>query len=95
MHIYLKETFTLLRTVTLLKFDKKALDSLLSLPDEQLVSMIRVISKGEFPSKRPDAGTVAGLRHMLSRVTDGDITRACELIEQYKLGKKAGGRYNG
>ncbi|MBQ6789399.1 MAG: hypothetical protein IJO81_04365 [Clostridia bacterium] len=78
-----------------MKFDKKALDSLLSLPDEQLVGMMRVISKGEFPSKRTDACTIAGLRHMLSQVTDGDISRACELIEQYKLGKKAGGRNNG
>ena len=75
-----------------MKFDKKALDSLLSLPDEQLVSMIRVISKGEFPTRKTDARTIAGLRHMLSRVTDGDINRASELIELYKLGKKAGGK---
>ena len=75
-----------------MKFDKKALDSLLSLPDEQLVSMMRVISKGEFPSKKTDARTIAGLRHMLSQVTDGDISRASELIELYKTGKKAGGR---
>ncbi len=75
-----------------MKFDKKALDSLLSLPDEQLISMIRVISKGEFPSRKTDAGTIAGLRNMLSYVTDGDIERASELIALYKLGKKAGGK---
>lgn len=78
--------------VTTLKFDKKALDSLLNLPDEQLVSMLRVLSKGEFPTRKTDAGTIAGLRHMLSCVTDADISRACELIEQYKQGKKAGGK---
>ena len=75
-----------------MKLDRKALDSLLSLPDEQLVSMLRVISKGEFPSRKTDAKTISGLRHMLSVVTDEDITRAVELIEQYKVGKKAGGR---
>ncbi len=74
-----------------MKFGKKALDSLLTLPDEQFISMMRVISKGEFPTRKTDAGTIAGLRHMLSLVTDEDISRACELIEQYKLGKKAGG----
>lgn len=73
-----------------MKFDKKTLDSLLTLPDEQLISMMRVISKGEFPIRKTDTRTIAGLRHMLSRVTDGDIKRASELLELYKLGKKAG-----
>ncbi|MBR6808562.1 MAG: hypothetical protein IKM46_09350 [Clostridia bacterium] len=71
-----------------MKIDKKTLDSLLSLPDDKLIMMLRVISGGEFPKKAPDDATISGLRQMLGAVTDADLLRASELIGIYKKGKK-------
>lgn len=71
-----------------MKLDKRTIDSLLQLPDDKLVMMIRTISGGEFPKKDPDRKTVAGLRTMLSQITDSDIERALQLISLYKMGKK-------
>ena len=71
-----------------MKIDKKALESLLSLPDDKLIMMLRIISKGEFPKKDPDPATVAGLRAMLCEVTESDLDRAMQLINTYKKGKK-------
>lgn len=70
-----------------MKIDKKTIESLLCLPDEKLIMMIRAISGGEFP-KNSDPGTVAGLRSVLSRVTDEDIERAMQFISYYKKAKK-------
>lgn len=68
--------------------DKKMLESLLQLPDEKLIQMLSLVSGGEFPSKNVSPQTVAGLRNMLVNVTDEDISRAVELLSQYKKGKK-------
>ncbi len=71
-----------------MKIDKKTIKSLLSLPDDKLVMMLRVISKGEYPKKDPDPATLAGLRVMLNEVTEYDLNRAAELISIYKKGKR-------
>ena len=71
-----------------MKIDKKAIESLLSLPDDKHVMMLRVISKGEYPKKDPDPTTLSGLRAMLNEVTEYDLDRASELISIYKNGKR-------
>ena len=72
-----------------MKLDKKTLDSLLNLPDDKLIMMLRVLSKGEFPKKDVDDSTLAGIRAMLSQLTDNDLERITYLISVYKKAKKA------
>ncbi len=69
-------------------FDKKALDGLLELSDDKLCSIIRALSGGEFPKRTPDGKTMAGIRGVLSEVTDADIVRALELISVYKRSRR-------
>lgn len=71
-----------------MKIDKRTIESLLQLPDDKLIMMIRAISGGEFPKNEPDAKSVAGLRTVLSKVTDADVERALQLISLYKSSKK-------
>lgn len=71
-----------------MNIDKKTLDSLLNLPDDKLIQMIRLISGNNGTGKAMTRESIAGLRKMLSHVTDADISRATELIAMYKQGKK-------
>ena len=72
-----------------MKIDKKMLESLLNLPDDKLMQMIRMLTGNMgSSSKPPSPETVAGLRNVIKQVTDEDISRATELIEMYKQGKK-------
>jgi hypothetical protein len=71
-----------------MKIDKKTVDMLLTMNDDALWQMIRSIAAGngakDVPAKRPDDLDMTGIRNMLANLTDGDIKRACEIIEQYK-----------
>lgn len=74
--------------VITMNIDKRSLEALLTLPDDKLMKMLGlVMGKGDLGRSMPP-DSVAGLRRALSRVTDGDIARAMELIELYKQGKR-------
>ena len=70
--------------------DKKTLDKLLSLDDDRLISIIRVIAAesgvdlGGFNISPSD---LAGIRSALSVATESDLQRAGELLKNYKRSK--------
>ncbi|MCQ2455932.1 MAG: hypothetical protein MJ096_01100 [Clostridia bacterium] len=74
--------------------DKKTLDMLLTLPDDMLCRMLKMLTSGNGPklgTGEPDRETVAGLRAVLSQVTERDLERAEELLKVYKKAGKEGG----
>ncbi|MBQ8524921.1 MAG: hypothetical protein IJ457_09905 [Clostridia bacterium] len=71
-----------------MKIDKKTLDMLLGLPDDKLMQMMSLITGSQHGGTAPSAESIAGLRKVLSQVTDADIARAMELATLYKQGKK-------
>ena len=68
--------------------DKKTLDALLNLPDDKLMQMLKIAVGGDIPIKDVSPSTVAGLRDVLGKVTNEDISRAIELLSIYKNGKR-------
>lgn len=69
--------------------NKFAINKMLEMPDDKLVSMLRLITSAagiDLGGKQLDAGTVKKLRAVLSEVTDEDIARATYLIDRYKRG---------
>ena len=76
-----------------MKIDKKTIDMLAALPDEKLWQMLSVIASASgvrLPANAPDKKTMAGLRHAVAELSDGDISRAAELFGKYKEGRKDG-----
>lgn len=74
-----------------MKIDKKTITSLLSLPDDKLLQMIKLITGSigaDTSGIKIKPETMSGLRALLSEVTDADLERAGELIEIYKKNKK-------
>ena len=71
--------------------DKRAIDMLMNLDDDKLILVIKkLISDAGIDPNTVNIGKkeIAGIRAALSGATDGDISRAAELIKQYKNGKK-------
>lgn len=76
-----------------MKIDKKTLDTLSALPDDKLWQMLSVIASASgvrLPSDKPNDKTMAGLRHAVSEISDGDIERATEIFTKYKEGRRHG-----
>ena len=70
--------------------DKKSIDMLLSLDDQRLAFIIKKLAADAGIS--PDAINIGpkeltGIRSALSSATDGDISRAAEIIKSFKSGK--------
>ena len=71
--------------------DKNSINMLLSLDDKHLAAVIRQLAAGSgIPAENLKLGPaeISGIRSALSMATDGDISRAAELIKSYKQGKK-------
>ena len=71
--------------------DKNSINMLLSLDDTRLAMVIRQLAQSSgIPADSLKLGQseLAGIRSALSMATDGDISRAAELIKSYKSGKK-------
>ncbi len=74
-----------------MNLDKNSLNMLLSLDDARLAIVIKQLAAGAgIPSDSIKLGPneLNGIRQALSMATDGDISRAAELIKSYKQGKK-------
>ncbi len=73
-----------------MKIDKKTLDMIAALPDEQLWSMVKLVSGNlSLGDKRmPTKSEIANIRLALSSIGDSDIKRATEIFELYKNGGK-------
>jgi hypothetical protein len=74
-----------------MNLDKNSLNMLLSLDDAHLSVVIRQLAAGAgIPAESLNLGPneLKGIRQALSIATDGDISRAAELIKSYKQGKK-------
>ncbi len=72
--------------------DKRSLDMLLNLNDDQLRKVIARLAKdaGLDPATlQIGDAQLQGLRAALSMATDSDLSRAGELIKNYKAGKKS------
>lgn len=68
-----------------MKIDKKTIDSILKLNDDQLWSIIQILLKRSGYEnlkeiKRPDDMSI--IRKTLSNMSDSDITRAMELLKK-------------
>ncbi len=69
--------------------DKNSIDMLLKLDDAHLALIIKKLAADAgIPAANINIGKneLAGIRSALSMATDGDISRATELLENYKKG---------
>ncbi len=67
--------------------DKKMIDQLLMLPDEQLLQMVQLLMVGKhdgLPGRLPDAVTMRRIRAVLEALTDGDLGRIAALVAVYQ-----------
>lgn len=68
--------------------DKKMIDQLLQLPDEQLLQMVQFLMPGKVlgnvPGKLPSAVTMRRIRAVLTALTDGDLGRIAALMAVYQ-----------
>ncbi len=74
-----------------MNIDKNTLNMLLSLDDAHLAMFIRKLAgSAGLPLGSVELGQeqLNGIRKALSMATDGDISRAAELIKNYQMGKK-------
>ena len=72
--------------------DKNSIDMLLMLDDAHLALIIKKLaSDAGMPTDTLQLGKneIAGIRSALSMATDGDISRAAELLENYRKGKRS------
>lgn len=72
--------------------DKRSIDMLLTLDDKRLSLVIKkIMSDAGVDASRISLGQsdLAGIRAALASATDGDLTRAAELIQSYKNGKSS------
>ncbi len=80
------------RMEDIMTLDKNSLNMLLSLDDEHLAKVIRSLaSNAGIPTSSLSFSPeqLKGIRQALSMATDGDISRAAELIKGYKQGKRS------
>lgn len=68
--------------------DKKMIEQLLQLPDEQLLQMVQLLMPGKVPGnvpgKLPSAVTMRRIRAVLTALTDGDLGRIAALMAVYQ-----------
>lgn len=64
--------------------DKKMLDQLLSLPDDQLLQMIQLLGGGNGSGKLPDEMKMRRIRAVLREITDEDLHRIATLATVYQ-----------
>ena len=70
-----------------MQLDKRALERLLSLNDEQLKNVIRSLGENaglDLESFQISADDVGSIRHALSHATYDDIARAYEQLNRYR-----------
>ena len=75
----------------IMTLDKRSINMLLSLDDQRLASVIRQLAANAgLPAESLNLGAreLQGIREALSLANDGDVSRAAELIEEFKKGKK-------
>ena len=70
-----------------MKIDKKTMDMLLAMSDDQLWQALRTVAaasgmKGLIPAERPK--DLSKFRSLLCTVNDSDLARATELLDAYK-----------
>ena len=73
-----------------MKLDKKMIDQMLALPDDNLGQMLQLISMGtgmKMGDKAPDPAGMRKLRAVMEDITDADIGRVMELMDLYKQTK--------
>ena len=74
-----------------MQLDKKALNRLLSLNDEQLKNVIRSLGENaglDLASFKISADDVGSIRHALGNATDQDIARASEQLNRYRQNRR-------
>jgi len=74
-----------------MKIDKRTLDMIASLPDDQLWSMIKLVSGNigaGVESKKPSPEEIKNIRLAIASISDNDIERASEIFKLYKRGTK-------
>ena len=75
--------------VLTLKIDKKTLDIITSLPDDQFIGMLRLFGSSagiDIKSKSFSHDEVERLRSTLRTISESDVNRAMEIYEHYKKG---------
>lgn len=65
--------------------DKKMIDQLLTLPDDQLLQMVQLLGGGKLGGKSmPNAETMRRVRAVLAEITEGDLSRLAALMAVYQ-----------
>ena len=67
--------------------DKKMIDQLLTLPDDQLLQMVQLLGGGKLGGKSmgmPNAETMRRVRAVLAEITEGDLDRLAALLAVYQ-----------
>lgn len=72
------------RVVLSMMIDKKVLDQLLRLPDDQLLQMLQLMSGGNYTGKLPDEAKMRRIRAVLREITDEDLCRIAALATVYQ-----------
>jgi hypothetical protein len=69
--------------------NKKNIDKMLEMPDDRLISMLKLVLAGvgvNLGGREIDPKTVRKIRAVLTEVTDSDIERVMRLADIYKRG---------
>lgn len=64
--------------------DKKMIDQLLMLPDDQLLQMVQLLGGGKLVDRSMGAETMRRVRAVLTEITDGDLDRIGTLMAVYQ-----------
>jgi hypothetical protein len=86
----MKMTPHFMKGVNAMTLDKRSIDMLLRLDDAHLTLIIKKLAaEAGIPPDTINLGKneLSSIRSALSMATDGDISRAAELIEGFKRGK--------
>ena len=70
-----------------MKIDKKTINTLCSMPDDKLWAAVRLFASSSGISLAPRPASprdMAKLRHALNQLTEADISRACEIMKNFK-----------
>ena len=74
-----------------MKIDRKTLDKMLSLNDEQLKALIRTLADNsglDLSGFNISTSDISGIRKALTNATDGDIAKAAEQLKNHKKEQK-------
>lgn len=84
-----------MKGVNRMKLDAKTISALSAMPDDRLWYTLHLMAAGagvDIPERKRSRIDYDALRYTLSRITEADIARANEILDDYKYFRKGGMR---